>query len=71
MTGLVIGNDLRSPLFPDIPTLAETGLSRGELGGSWYGLFHPARRAACDRRQAGERRSRSIMAEPGLPQIAT
>jgi len=40
MTGLVIGNDVRSPLFPDIPTLAESGY-RGPSSRSWYGLFTP------------------------------
>jgi tripartite-type tricarboxylate transporter receptor subunit TctC len=41
MTGIVIGNDVRSPLFPDIPTLAESGY-RGPSSRSWYGLFTPA-----------------------------
>ena len=40
MTGLVIGNDVRSPLFPDIPTFAKSGY-RGPSSRSWYGLFTP------------------------------
>ncbi len=41
MTGIVIGNEVRSPLFPEIPTLVETGY-RGPSSRSWYGLFTPA-----------------------------
>jgi tripartite-type tricarboxylate transporter receptor subunit TctC len=34
-------NNIRSPNFPDVPTLAETGYT-GPPSRSWYGLFTPA-----------------------------
>jgi tripartite-type tricarboxylate transporter receptor subunit TctC len=64
MVGLVIGNDLRSPLFPDIPTLAESGY-RGPSSRSWYGLFTPpgVPRAIVDKLA---KEVALIMAEPGF-----
>jgi tripartite-type tricarboxylate transporter receptor subunit TctC len=41
MTPLVMLNNIRSPNFPDVPTLAETGYT-GAPSRSWYGLFTPA-----------------------------
>jgi tripartite-type tricarboxylate transporter receptor subunit TctC len=41
MTPLVMLNNIRSPNFPDVPTLAETGYT-GPPSRSWYGLFTPA-----------------------------
>jgi tripartite-type tricarboxylate transporter receptor subunit TctC len=41
MTPLVMVNNIRSPNFPDVPTLAETGY-QGAPSRSWYGLFTPA-----------------------------
>jgi tripartite-type tricarboxylate transporter receptor subunit TctC len=41
MTPLVMVNNIRSPNFPDVPTLAETGYA-GVPSRSWYGLFTPA-----------------------------
>ena len=41
MTSLVMVNNIKSPNFPDVPTLAETGY-KGAPSGSWYGLFAPA-----------------------------
>ena len=41
MTALAMLNNIRSPQFPDVPTLAETGY-HGPASGSWYGLFVPA-----------------------------
>jgi tripartite-type tricarboxylate transporter receptor subunit TctC len=41
MTALVMANNIRSPNFPDVPTLAETGY-KGAPSRSWYGLFTPA-----------------------------
>lgn len=41
MTALAIGNEMRSPLFPDVPTIAELGY-RGAPSRDWYGLFAPA-----------------------------
>jgi tripartite-type tricarboxylate transporter receptor subunit TctC len=39
---LGFGSTTRIPEFPDVPTLAESGLS-GYEAGSWYGLFAPRR----------------------------
>jgi tripartite-type tricarboxylate transporter receptor subunit TctC len=41
MTPLVMLNNIRSPNFPDVPTMAETGY-QGIPSRSWYGLFTPA-----------------------------
>lgn len=41
MTPLVMMNNIRSPNFPQIPLLEETGYS-GPPSRSWYGLFAPA-----------------------------
>lgn len=41
MTALVMLNNIKSPNFPDVPTLLETGYA-GPPSRSWYGLFTPA-----------------------------
>jgi tripartite-type tricarboxylate transporter receptor subunit TctC len=41
MTPLVMVNNIKSPNFPNVPTLAETGYA-GPPSRSWYGLFTPA-----------------------------
>ena len=41
MTALVMLNNIKSPQFPDVPTLAETGYT-GAPSRGWYGLFVPA-----------------------------
>src|ERR1700751_6204526 len=41
MTPLVMLNNIRSPNFPKVPTLEETGY-KGPPSRSWYGLFPPA-----------------------------
>ena len=41
MTPLVMLNNIKSPNFPAVPTLAETGY-RGPPSRGWYGLFAPA-----------------------------
>jgi tripartite-type tricarboxylate transporter receptor subunit TctC len=41
ITGLVVTGKTRSPLFPDIPTLAETR-SGEHYPSTWFGLFAPA-----------------------------
>ena len=50
MTALVMMNNIRSPNFPGVPLLNETGYS-GPPSRSWYGLFAPAGtpRAVIDR----------------------
>jgi tripartite-type tricarboxylate transporter receptor subunit TctC len=41
LRGLAITGRSRSPVFPDMPTVAEAGLP-GYAAGTWYGLFAPA-----------------------------
>ena len=41
ITGLVVTSKMRSPLFPDIPTLAEARNGE-EYPSTWFGLFAPA-----------------------------
>ena len=41
MTPLVMMNNIRSPNFPDVPLLSETGY-QGASSRSWYGLLAPA-----------------------------
>jgi tripartite-type tricarboxylate transporter receptor subunit TctC len=41
MTPLVMMNNIRSPNFPEVPLLEETGYN-GPPSRSWYGLFAPA-----------------------------
>lgn len=41
MTALAMVNNIRSPNFPNVPTLEETGY-KGPPSRSWYGLFTPA-----------------------------
>jgi tripartite-type tricarboxylate transporter receptor subunit TctC len=41
MNALAMANNIKSPNFPDVPTLAETGYA-GAPSRSWYGLFTPA-----------------------------
>src|SRR5262249_332181 len=40
MTPLVMLNNIKSPNFPDVPTMAESGY-KGAPSQSWYGLFVP------------------------------
>lgn len=40
MTPLVMVNNIKSPAFPDVPTMAETGYT-GAPSFTWYGLFVP------------------------------
>jgi tripartite-type tricarboxylate transporter receptor subunit TctC len=41
MNALAMVNNIKSPNFPEVPTLAETGYT-GVPSRSWYGLFMPA-----------------------------
>ena len=41
MTPLVMLNNIKSPNFPQVPTLAETGYT-GPASRAWFGLFVPA-----------------------------
>ena len=58
MTALVMVNNIRSPNFPDVPTLEQTGY-KGAPSRSWYGLFTPAGTPEADRRQDRPTRSRA------------
>lgn len=64
MTALAIGNEMRSPLFPDVPTIAELGY-KGVPSRDWYGLFAPAGtpQAIVDKLSAETRR---IVGDPGF-----
>ena len=41
MTALALVNNIRTPLLPDVPTLADLGY-KGAPSETWYGLFAPA-----------------------------
>jgi tripartite-type tricarboxylate transporter receptor subunit TctC len=41
MTPLVMMNNIKSPNFPDVPLLSDTGY-KGAPSQGWYGLFAPA-----------------------------
>lgn len=41
MTALVMLNNIKSPQFPNVPTISETGY-KGAPSRGWYGLFMPA-----------------------------
>lgn len=41
MTALALANNIRTPLLPDVPTLADIGY-KGAPSQTWYGLFAPA-----------------------------
>jgi tripartite-type tricarboxylate transporter receptor subunit TctC len=41
MTALALGNNIRTPQLPNVPTLADLGYN-GPPSRSWYGLFAPA-----------------------------
>ena len=75
MTPLAMMNNMRSPNFPKVPLLAETGYD-GPPSRSWYGLFAPPgtprpivdrinKEVSVDRRQAGVHRQASHRAQPG------
>jgi tripartite-type tricarboxylate transporter receptor subunit TctC len=63
VVGLLVDSDTRSPLFPNIPTLAESGQKK--LARSYFGLLAPARtpKPIVARLQAEVAR---IAAEPGF-----
>lgn len=41
LRALALANNIRTPLLPDVPTLADTGYT-GAPSQTWYGLFAPA-----------------------------
>jgi tripartite-type tricarboxylate transporter receptor subunit TctC len=41
LKALAVGGDKRSPVLPDVPTVAESGLPAYKAAG-WFGLFAPA-----------------------------
>ena len=64
LRALAITSAARSPLFPDIPTFAESGV-QGVVGENWWGVFLPAGtpKAVVDAYQAGVVK---VMADPDL-----
>jgi tripartite-type tricarboxylate transporter receptor subunit TctC len=58
MTALALLNNIRTPLLPDAPTLADTGY-KGAPSQTWYGLFAPpgTPKAIVDRVNAEVRRA--------------
>ena len=75
MTPLVMMNNVRSPNFPKVPLLSETGY-QGAPSRSWYGLFAPAgtprpiidrinKEISGDRQPAGLHGQASHRAQPG------
>lgn len=58
MTALALLNNIRTPLLPDVPTLADTGY-KGAPSQTWYGLFAPpgTPKAIVDRVNAEVRRA--------------
>ena len=68
VTGLALNSTVRSPLFPDIPTLKEA--TGEDYPPPWFGLFAPAGTPAADPRQAQRRghphRQRSGLAQAQL-----
>ena len=72
---LVMVNNIKSPNFPEVPTMEETGY-KGAPSRSWYGLFAPAgtpkpivdrlaKEVAAGRRRSGFPRAASHRAQPG------
>ena len=45
MTALALVNNIRTPLLPETPTLADLGY-KGAPSQTWYGLFAPPARRA-------------------------
>ncbi len=62
MTPLAMVNNIKSPNFPNVPTLAETGY-KGAVSESWYGLVRAAGHTEADHRQ-GDARRRQGRVEP-------
>jgi tripartite-type tricarboxylate transporter receptor subunit TctC len=64
MTALALVNNIRTPLLPNVPTLADLGY-KGAPSQTWYGLFAPpgAPKAAVDKIAAEVKR---IVSDPGF-----
>jgi len=58
MTALALVNNIRTPLLPNVPTLADLGY-KGAPSETWYGLFAPpgTPKAIVDKLNAGVRRA--------------
>ena len=55
LKALAVTTAQRSPLVPELPTMAEAGLPGFDIS-TWYGLLRAGRHAAGDRRQVERRR---------------
>ena len=54
LRALAVSSPQRSPVAPQVPTMAEGGYP-GVEAVAWHGIFAPAQHAAGDRRQAARR----------------
>ncbi len=64
LRALAVTGSQRSPLLPDVPTLAEAGMADQELY-SWYGLWGPANLPPAVLKTLGEASAR-VMAQPDM-----
>ena len=64
MTALALVNNIRTPLLPETPTLADLGY-KGAPSQTWYGLFAPAGTPKSGHRQ-DQRRGEARVREQGL-----
>jgi hypothetical protein len=65
LRGLAVTGKKRSPLFPDLPTIAESGVAGFEVV-QWYGFFAPAKTP----KEIVDRLSREILAVMNDPDTA-
>ena len=65
LRGLAVTGKKRSPLFPDLPTFAESGVTGFEVV-QWYGFFAPAKTP----QEIVDRLSREILAVMKDPDTA-
>lgn len=57
----------RSPQMPDVPTMKELGISGGEFGGGWLGIYGPAGMA----KPVVERMNKAFIAAFNSPDVQT
>lgn len=67
LKALAYVNDPRSPLLPDVPTLAEAGVKGVELA-SWYSSLAVPKGHAAGNPAAPERRGGQGQRQPGIQQ---
>ena len=62
MTALALVNNIRTPLLPNVPTLADLGY-KGAPSQTWYGLFAPSGYAEAGRRQDRKRSHAGLLGQ--------